>query len=190
MPEELKTNVRVPVQSGVAIKKTLRQMSRWSDERLYRFIARRVIRLARTGALERRRRSLQPPGRSAVYGRLTSGPGSVRSIFGPKIDTRTLEALRRALRGEPSADLGEEWFERIWARIKGIVCRDWRLCEKIHDYDDEFLLLFALIGFILRSHGILLEMELITAACLLAWHRGPEWMCKCPKKPKKGNLSA
>jgi|SRR5580700_2050778 hypothetical protein len=158
------------------IRQKVTRMARWSDEKLYRLIAKRIIHQARKQALVRRRQ--------ATLQRVQRARGvAVKPSLA--IDTETLEALRRALRSEPSTELGEEWFQRIWNRIKGKVCIKWRLCEKLHEYDDELLLLILLIGYLLKERfGILSDMGLIAATVLLAWHRGPEWMCKCPKKTR------
>jgi hypothetical protein len=163
-----------PAIVDIETRQTVTRMARWSDEQLYQLIARRIIRQARKQTLAGRRR--------ATLQRVQRARGvAVRQRLA--IDTETLEALRRALRSQPSTGLGEEWFQRIWNRIKGRVCVKWRLCEKLHEYDDELLLLILLIGFLLKERfGILSDIDLIAATVLLAWHRGPEWMCKCPKK--------
>ncbi len=165
------------------IQKTVREMMTWDDDRLHKVVVARV------------RKLLKAPPRKFTSARLHArAMQGARSRFTGKrmpprieasIEVRTLNNLRAALRNVPSGDDGENWSKTIWAFMVNVVCKRWKLCDKIHEYDDEFSLMAALIGFLFKHYGIIIELELMTAVILLAWHRGPNWMCKCPKEPKK-----
>jgi hypothetical protein len=96
-------------------------------------------------------------------------------------DRKFIEDLIESLRLEPSVVMGEFWFKRLWALMTHRICKKWRFCDKIHDYEDMIQFLTALISYLLRHHKILEDTELMTALVMLGWHKGPDWICKCPK---------
>jgi len=155
-----------------AIEAKVRDMIDWEDRRLYLLVAKRIRKVARRAQVARKR------GISVARARLGRRPGPLTMNA---TDRKFIEELIEALQRVPSVAMGEFWFNRLWKLMTHMICKRWRFCEKMRDYEDAIQILTALISYLVRHLKILDDTELMTALIMLGWHKGPDWMCKCTK---------
>ncbi len=179
------------------IESQLRKALRQNDSVLYRQLARETkksairhaVRAPEQLGLKVHLYSKREDGRTRM-GRnpLTGQPVRIQYRLGGKrrwrnIDQGMLAAFRKALGGTASESDGKDLFPSLWGRIGDTICDDWDFCERVKIGDDAFMILAGLVLHILKTK-MDIDSDIVVPLCVIAWHKGPEFICNCPKEDK------
>jgi hypothetical protein len=163
-------------QLATAIARQVAEFAPWNDEQLYLLLSQDFTRKANEQLLQKAVAKLDPEQRRkfAHEGQRGAGLyGPVSFLFG-KIDDRTLHILTHP---EPTVGNGKGWFESNWKIFKNHFCDEWHYCEKRKEYSDDLSLITAITAIMVEKMS--LEVGIAAAAVLLAFHRGPRFICDC-----------